>query len=56
VVLGADSTTTTGKRFFNYGQKVFEVGEKSHLGMTMWGLGGLGDVSYRTMIAKLGDR
>ncbi len=62
VVFGADSTTTFmlpsslgGALHFNYCQKVFEVGENSTLGILTWGLGGLPPVSYRTLIAQLGD-
>lgn len=59
VVLGADSTTTygdqNGNHYYNHGQKLFEVGEESHFGMVTWGMGGLPHVSYRTLIAKLGD-
>lgn len=55
IVLGADSTTTFGNRFFNHTQKVFEIGEDSTLGLVMWGLGGLGQQSYRTLTALLGD-
>src|SRR5712692_9306477 len=63
-VLGADSTSTFyfpdsqgtfTPHYFNYAQKIFEVGENSTLGMTMWGLGGLGLISYRTLIANLAD-
>ncbi|WP_442481910.1 hypothetical protein [Aeoliella sp. SH292] len=65
VVLGADSTTTNfvttpskpeGETHrFNYGQKVFEVGEDSSIGIASWGLGSLGAVSIRTLVAQLGD-
>lgn len=59
IVLGADSTasviTKDGLHFFNFTQKVFEVGEDSTLGLLCWGLGSLGTVSYRTLIADLAD-
>jgi hypothetical protein len=59
VVLGADSTSTydfpTHPHHFNYGQKLFEVGEKSTLGVVTWGLGGLAFGSYRSLIARLSD-
>lgn len=60
VVLGADSTTTfTQKPFpnqhFDYAQKVFEVGENSTLGIVMWGMADLPQVSYRSLIALLAD-
>lgn len=60
LVLGADSTTTMQQpgendHHCNFGQKIFEIGENSTLGITMWGLGGLGSLSYRTMIANLSD-
>jgi hypothetical protein len=59
VVLGADSTSSYpaagGMHYFNFNQKLFEVGEGSTLAIATWGLGGLGPVSYRTLIAELGD-
>ncbi len=55
VVFGADSTTTLGGRFFDHGQKIFPIGENTYLGMVSWGLGELGDMSYRTLIARFGD-
>lgn len=58
-MLGADSTSSvpcgTGLHYFDFTQKVFEIGEKSTLGMLTWGLGGLGLVSYRTILALLAD-
>lgn len=42
-------------RHYNYGQKIFEVGEMGTLGMVTWGLGGLQTGSYRTFIAQLAD-
>jgi len=61
VVLGADSTASAmlagGFHYFNYNQKVFEVGEPEQgtLGLVTWGLGSLGPKSYRTLLAKLSD-
>lgn len=59
VVLGADSTTTwvgpNGYHYFNHAQKVFEIGVNGTLGLVTWGMASLGDVSYRTRIANLGD-
>lgn len=59
VVFGADSTTTfsatSGHHFFNHAQKLFEVGSDSTLGLVTWGLAGLEDVSYRTLVARLAD-
>jgi hypothetical protein len=58
VVLGADSTTSfvgAGFHYFNHNQKLFEVGEDGTLGLLTWGLGGLTEVSYRTLIANLAD-
>ncbi|MER8969588.1 hypothetical protein NKI34_25860 [Mesorhizobium sp. M0700] len=60
VVFGADSTSTyassEGNHYLNHGQKIFEVGENSTLGMVTWGLGGLGYISYRRLIADLSDQ
>lgn len=66
VVLGADSTTTMyvtcpgpnplqTEHHYNYAQKVFQIGKESTLGITMWGLGNLGETSYRTLIAEFAD-
>lgn len=65
VVFGADSTTTmrvpesggVGGRehHYNFAQKIFQIGENSTLGITMWGLGGLPTISYRTLIAQFAD-
>jgi hypothetical protein len=59
VVFGADSTSSTsgedGFHFFDFNQKLFEVGQDSTLGLITWGLGGLGAVSYRTLIAMVAD-
>jgi hypothetical protein len=40
---------------YNFAQKVFQIGENSTLAMTMWGLGNLGSVSYRTLVAQFAD-
>ncbi len=65
VVLGADSTTTvqvynrTGTastfRHFNYGQKIFEIGDPGAVALLTWGLASLQTTSYRTLIARLAD-
>ena len=66
VVFGADSTSTVFvpgpttqpagvDRHFDFGQKIFEVGEAATLGIATWGLGGLPAKSYRTMVAELAD-
>jgi hypothetical protein len=61
VVLGADSTASAmlagGFHYFNYNQKLFEVGEpgRGTLGIATWGLGLLGETSHRTLLAQLQD-
>jgi hypothetical protein len=66
VVFGADSTSTIFVpavapgaigtwHHYNFAQKVFQVGEISTVGMTMWGLGALAALSYRTLIAQFAD-
>lgn len=59
IVLGADSTSSVpiqdGLHYFNFTQKLFEIGEGSTLGLLTWGLGGLGPVSFRTLLADLAD-
>jgi len=61
VVLGADSTTSFMAppggvhHHFDFGQKIFQIGTDSTLGIAMWGLGNLVDVSYRTLIACFAD-
>jgi hypothetical protein len=61
VVLGADSTAsamlTGGFHYFNYNQKVFEIGDPDTgtLGIATWGLGGLGAQSHRTVVAMFDD-
>jgi len=66
VVLGADSTSTvfvTGpggqpglQQHYNFAQKVFEFGDPgATAGVAIWGVGSLGDVSYRTLVAEIAD-
>lgn len=59
VVFGADSTTTagtpTGLHYFNHSQKLFEIGDPGTLAGVAWGMGGLGDRSYRALFALLAD-
>lgn len=60
VVLGADSTASTntpdGAHFFNFNQKLFEVGEQGTLGLVTWGAAGFGSKSIRTLVADLGEQ
>ncbi|MEK7751281.1 MAG: hypothetical protein AAB403_03050 [Planctomycetota bacterium] len=57
IVLGADSTASFdfgALHFYNHNQKLFELGDKdTTFGIVTWGLGGLRDISYRTLFAKL---
>ncbi|MCG0998266.1 hypothetical protein [Acetobacter persici] len=59
VVMGADSTASFmdmgGFHYLNHNQKIFEIGENSTFSIITWGLGNLGDMSYRTLIARLAD-
>ena len=64
IVLGADSTSSsaispspglTGYHYFNFNQKVFEIGDGSTLGILTWGLGAVSVKSYRTLIALFSD-
>ncbi len=68
VVFGADSTTTMfvqgpgpnpigADHHYNFAQKIFQIGDddQSTLAITMWGLGSLGELSYRTLIAEFSD-
>jgi hypothetical protein len=59
IVLGADSTSSVpvdnGLHYFDFNQKVFEIGEAGTLGMLTWGLGSLWPTSYRTLLALLAD-
>lgn len=58
-MLGADSTASLtypdGFHYFNHAQKLFRIGESGSLGILTWGLGGLHQKSYRTLIAELAD-
>ncbi len=58
-MLGADSTSTyftpAGPHYFNNGQKIFEIGQDSTLGIVTWGLGGLSISSHRMLVAVLAD-
>jgi hypothetical protein len=57
VIFGADSTTTFGNRYYDHAQKIFEVGGRgSTLGVVIWGLGGLGELSYRTLICQFAEQ
>lgn len=65
VVLGADSTSTMfvpgpdgasdGLHHLNYAQKLFEIGTESTLAVTMWGMGSIGSLAHRTLIAHFAD-
>jgi hypothetical protein len=60
VVFGSDSTTTVTSptaddHYFDFGQKIFELGNEATLGMVTWGLGGIQHTSYRTLCAELAD-
>ena len=65
VVLGADSTTTVSVKtpeggagvlqMLNHAQKIFEVGENSRFGVCTWGAGSIGNISHRTIIARLAE-
>src|SRR2546421_444412 len=67
VVFGADSTSSSpispgpgqiGFHYFNYAQKLFELGgepQTGTLGILTWNLGGLPDKSHRTLFALLSD-
>lgn len=61
VVFGADSTASAmlkgGFHYFNHNQKVFEIGEPGMgtLGLATWGLGALGTLSHRTLVARFYD-
>ena len=61
VVLGADSTASllvpgVGFHYLNHNQKLFELGEKSTLGVVTWGKASFGPVSHRTILAELADK
>lgn len=66
VVFGADSTSTVSVKtleggaggvlqVLNHAQKIFEVGENSRFGVCTWGMGSIGSVSHRTIIARLAE-
>ncbi len=64
VVLGADSTSSalispgpgmSGYHYFNYAQKLYQLGEESTAGVLNWSLGGFVTKSYRTLIAEHAD-
>jgi hypothetical protein len=65
VVFGADSYTTVHRpgpsgllevvQLLTHSQKVFEVGEKSRVGICTWGDAGIGKFSHRTIISRLSD-
>lgn len=61
VVLGVDSTTTlfgvgATPVHLDYAQKLFEVGQpESRVALATWGLGQIGNVSHRTVAARLGE-
>src|ERR1700737_211285 len=53
-----DQPGTTSKlpHYFKYAQKLFEVSEKPEtesLAIVTWGLGGVGTVSHRSLVARL---
>lgn len=66
IVFGADSSTTvqvskpdgTGGvvQLLTHSQKVFEVGDKSRIGICTWGTGSIGNISHRTIVAQLADK
>ena len=66
VVLGADSSTTISVRHpegkggilqvLSHAQKIFEVGKNSRLGVCTWGAGTIGEISHRSLIARLSDK
>ncbi|MGC5804184.1 hypothetical protein SNK19_13025 [Ralstonia pseudosolanacearum] len=41
--------------YFNFNQKLFELGQDSTLGVLTWGLSSLGPLSYRTIMARVAD-
>jgi hypothetical protein len=66
VVFGADSTSTMfvsapggaggSQHHYNFAQKIFQIGDHGSLGIAMWGLGNLLQISYRTLIARFSDQ
>ena len=66
VVFGADSSTTVSARrpegksggvlqVLSHAQKVYEVGENSRFGICTWGAGRIGEISHRTIVARLAE-
>ncbi len=41
---------------FEFGQKVFQVGENSSIGAVTWGLGAISGTSHRTLLSELADK
>jgi hypothetical protein len=41
--------------YFDFNQKIFEVGQSSSLALMTWGLRSFGATSIRSMAAALGD-
>ena len=61
VVLGTDSTTTVNMsggvgQLLNYAQKLFKVGINSRFAVCTWGAAQIGNVSHRTLLARLGSK
>jgi len=65
VVFGADSATSVSPRgipgvlqVFNHAQKIFEIGPKDQgrMALVTWGAGSVGQISHRTIAARLGDK
>lgn len=60
VVFGADSTASApvsegGFHFYDFNQKLFEIGDGGTLATITWGLAALSDWSYRTLLALFND-
>lgn len=55
-VEGEDGEDRTDAHYFNHGQKLFEVGQSSTLGVLVWGLNSLPQESIRTTVAAFMDR
>lgn len=63
VVFAADSTWAIPvhaygewlTHYFNHGQKILQIGDSGSLGILLWGVQTLGEVSCRTLVAKLAD-
>lgn len=62
VVFGVDSTITVSEAgntwFLDHGQKLFEIGEpgRGRFALCWWGQWSVGDVTHRTIVARLADR